>query len=282
MRRLAVVRPETEEKPVLPKGKFIASGKGPEGQIDKLIVDNYTTVKLIQQSIGMRLKLAKTDWELIDISIGDTPGAPLDPAVIPFAHVDAARAAASEEYHMFHWIFWSRIHRLLKKSKLKGVGKKSRFGRTALHFAVGKGELLTCREILDDLDFPEKWINARDVFNDTPLMLASTLGNLKMVKILLDARAQVDPHRNQCGRTALMLASEQGHHQVVEALLNYGAHFKHTPMDMAANWRCQRPIRTSAKSLAKTNNRKLVLDLLDKHEDTVAKREKLLQGMFTV
>ena len=61
----------------------------------------------------------------------------------------------------------------------------------------------------------------------TPLMLASKLGNLEAVKILLVAGAQVDKQIVNSGDTALSWAATEGHLNVVTTLLSYGANADH-------------------------------------------------------
>ena len=56
----------------------------------------------------------------------------------------------------------------------------------------------------------------------TELILESSKGDVKTVRSLLDARADVD-RRNPSGCTALMCASAYGHVEVVQMLLEAGA-----------------------------------------------------------
>jgi serine/threonine-protein phosphatase 6 regulatory ankyrin repeat subunit B len=67
-------------------------------------------------------------------------------------------------------------------------------------------------------------INHHDTNARTALMLASQQGHLEVVKLLLEEGAKDNinpPYQN--GQTALMLASQEGHLEVVKLLLQQGA-----------------------------------------------------------
>ena len=55
----------------------------------------------------------------------------------------------------------------------------------------------------------------------TALMIASQIGHIETVRLLLQYKAQVNIKYGN-GQTALMFASEQGHDQVVKLLLRFG------------------------------------------------------------
>lgn len=65
-------------------------------------------------------------------------------------------------------------------------------------------------------------INEVDEKGNTALMLASKIGNPRMVKIILAHNPNLDL-QNDRGYTALMIASEQGQVHIVEQLLKHGA-----------------------------------------------------------
>lgn len=65
-------------------------------------------------------------------------------------------------------------------------------------------------------------VNVIDEEGNTPLMLASRIGNPRIVKIIL-AHNPVLNVKNMNGYTALMIASEQGQTHIVEQLLAKGA-----------------------------------------------------------
>ncbi|CEL10996.1 hypothetical protein ASPCAL14103 [Aspergillus calidoustus] len=68
------------------------------------------------------------------------------------------------------------------------------------------------------------------IFSDTPLQMSASLGNEKLVRMLLDARAKVNaPPKRFKGRTALQAAAETGNLKVAELLLERGADINAPP-----------------------------------------------------
>ena len=67
-------------------------------------------------------------------------------------------------------------------------------------------------------------INITSRFGRSPLQLASEQGHLDLVNFLIDSGAAINT--KHYGRTSLQLASEQGHAEVVERLLQAGANFR--------------------------------------------------------
>ena len=65
-------------------------------------------------------------------------------------------------------------------------------------------------------------INYKDSDGWSFLMLASALGHLNVVELLLDNDANIN-EKNDSGRSSLMISSMQGHLDVVELLLSRGA-----------------------------------------------------------
>ncbi|MDZ7755652.1 ankyrin repeat domain-containing protein [Rhodohalobacter sp.] len=65
-------------------------------------------------------------------------------------------------------------------------------------------------------------INTVDEKGNTALMLASKIGNPRMVKIILAHSPNLN-QQNNMGYTALMVASEQGQVHIIEQLLKQGA-----------------------------------------------------------
>jgi ankyrin repeat protein len=66
------------------------------------------------------------------------------------------------------------------------------------------------------------YINQRNQYGETPLMIAVRHGGYRLVKFLLDAGADVNKQSNS-GRTALIIAVSQGNIKLVELLLKYNA-----------------------------------------------------------
>ena len=66
------------------------------------------------------------------------------------------------------------------------------------------------------------YIDIRDEYGKTALMLASEYGHSEVVKYLIDKGTDINAKNND-GKTALMLASENGHSEVAELLKANGA-----------------------------------------------------------
>lgn len=106
--------------------------------------------------------------------------------------------------------------KLLVTSGVDLSEKDLKFGKPALHLALGRNR----KEISNFLIESGADVNSRDKYGRTPLMEASTLGELNLVKLLLskgaDPAAQDDQHQ-----TAAILAAKQGHQEIVTFLRSY-------------------------------------------------------------
>ncbi|XP_059158977.1 ankyrin-3-like [Physella acuta] len=100
------------------------------------------------------------------------------------------------------------------------VNKKRENGDTPLHISAGKGFTDICRLLLaKGCD-----INALNDDGDTPLMAAvQPSGSIELIHLLLEQDNVDIDHKNKNGVTALMKAFEDGHKDVVNLLLNFGA-----------------------------------------------------------
>jgi ankyrin repeat protein len=65
-------------------------------------------------------------------------------------------------------------------------------------------------------------IETTDENGNTPLMLASKIGNLRMVRIIMAHSPDIDT-RNKMSETALMIAAEHGQTEIVAILMQNGA-----------------------------------------------------------
>jgi ankyrin repeat protein len=63
---------------------------------------------------------------------------------------------------------------------------------------------------------------AKNTAGDTPLISAAALGDLAVVRTLLDGGASVDA-QNAAGNTPLIVATREGHTEVCRVLLQAGA-----------------------------------------------------------
>ncbi|KAK4516734.1 uncharacterized protein ATC70_011712 [Mucor velutinosus] len=129
-------------------------------------------------------------------------------------------AAQEDEFSSLYLILLDEFFDLptndKKEKKLSEI-----LGRAASH-----GDIHTVRQIIMD-ERLRPYLNldaSDDEENDgsTPLIYASCFGKLDIVKYLLQVGAKVDV-QDKIGWTALMWATTNGHHHIVQALLEYSA-----------------------------------------------------------
>ena len=107
---------------------------------------------------------------------------------------------------------------------------KGQNGRSALHFASRKGYTDIVNILLDN----GASVESRDTdYGRTPLFFAAAKGQTDVVRALVSAGADVNTQRND-GRSALSIASEEGHTEVAKMLLDNGAQIGRTPLFFAA------------------------------------------------
>jgi ankyrin repeat protein len=109
---------------------------------------------------------------------------------------------------------------LLEHADFGNVNLFDRYGDGGiLHAAIRKGapeciQYLVCHENID--------INLRGSRNRTPLALAAVLGQADTIKLLLQHK-NIDVERRGYGGSALELATDRGHGEIVDLLLAHGA-----------------------------------------------------------
>lgn len=106
-------------------------------------------------------------------------------------------------------------------------------GATALIQAAGFGRTAVVQALLA----AEAEVNAKKKFNIqgfTALMYAAFLGHVEVVQLLLDAKADVSA-KDQTGRTALLLAKQNGHEEAARLLENPGPTDKRIEADRRGN-----------------------------------------------
>jgi ankyrin repeat protein len=111
---------------------------------------------------------------------------------------------------------------VLERGSQKGVDRRGRDGKTALHHAAEGGHF----DIMAYLLCNEAQASIKDASGMTPLMLACTKGPVEVVQILLlpgAKKGQGLDERDKNGETALHHAATGGHKRVVSLLLKKGA-----------------------------------------------------------
>eukprot|EP00747_Dinoflagellata_sp_TGD_P021474 gnl/TRDRNA2_/TRDRNA2_128511_c0_seq1.p1 gnl/TRDRNA2_/TRDRNA2_128511_c0~~gnl/TRDRNA2_/TRDRNA2_128511_c0_seq1.p1 ORF type:complete len:380 (+),score=77.53 gnl/TRDRNA2_/TRDRNA2_128511_c0_seq1:145-1284(+) len=112
-------------------------------------------------------------------------------------------------------------------------------GRTPLHVAATRGDLRLCQEMIKA---DPTLVNMTDKYRNTPIMDASLIGRVMIVKELLANGAEVTSKNSDC-MNALQLSCVNegaGHGEVIEALVRAGADphemcWQVTPMMAAAD-----------------------------------------------
>ena len=112
--------------------------------------------------------------------------------------------------------------------------------------AIEIGDVKTVKELIEY----SPYIPIIHTYEMSALHLAAQKGHIEIVRVLLDAGADVNPTEDMVGTTALMFASQNGHIEVVELLLQAGADV-HAAQDRAL---------FQAASINDTKIMKLLLD----------------------
>ncbi|RSM07682.1 hypothetical protein CDV31_008462 [Fusarium ambrosium] len=92
-------------------------------------------------------------------------------------------------------------------------------GRTPLLAAIANGHEAVARHLIE----AGALVNIEDANFETPLIMAAKDGRISLVKLVLDAGADIDAKGWYYGMTALSLAAAKGHTDVVELLLQNNA-----------------------------------------------------------
>lgn len=100
------------------------------------------------------------------------------------------------------------------------VDKADAYGRNALHYAAMNGHAMVCKSLLET----NVSLNRLDIDNYNPLVYATLRGSVDCVKVLLDhGNASPQPTTPNGDLIPLSLASQSGHVDVVQLLLERGA-----------------------------------------------------------
>ena len=85
--------------------------------------------------------------------------------------------------------------------------------------SVDKGDITKIQEAIQ----AGADVNVRNKYDATPLLIASRNGHTEIVKLLLTAKADVNAAEKKQGITPLLIASKKGHTEIVKLLLTAGA-----------------------------------------------------------
>ena len=127
-----------------------------------------------------------------------------------------------------HWVAWIRLKHHLwrvwwkKRDQLLGGRRRLSAGERALHQAVSTGNVQNVEILL----LRGANANLRGSYDMPLLMLAASAGHREIVRLLLQAGAQVDASNPSTQHTALMFAAKNGHCATMALLLSYGANIE--------------------------------------------------------
>ena len=110
----------------------------------------------------------------------------------------------------------TEIVEMLVENGAKNI--KGNYGYTALQHAIENGHTETARRLIELGDNVNRHYHS--VPHNTPLIEASEKGYIKIVEMVLENGADVNA-KNGDGDTAVMLASKNGHNDIVKLLQRY-------------------------------------------------------------
>ena len=116
------------------------------------------------------------------------------------------------------------IRMLLQKEGIDINGSYNELQRNVLMYACVIGDIQLIKLILQ---FPDFEVNAQDFDGKTSLMFASKEGHKEVVKLLLEKKPEIDVNiEDKSGDTAFIFACMKGHTDVVKLLLEEDIDFK--------------------------------------------------------
>lgn len=123
------------------------------------------------------------------------------------------------------------------------VGCRQGHGYTDLQLAVMGGDQDKVQEALDSGADPNPESRMFSPFSVTPLIVAARSGDLKIVRMLVEAGADVNHASREMTRTPLTVAAREGHTEVARVLSRHGARqdatdWMGTTALEAAAWSC--------------------------------------------
>jgi hypothetical protein len=103
------------------------------------------------------------------------------------------------------------------------IGCRGSLPQDALLKAIARNDVAESKRMVEE--HPD-WVRAKGTYGDSPLMVASRVGNLELATYLVDRGAHVNYQEGRDGWTSLMLAAEFGHVPVIEYLISKGAYIE--------------------------------------------------------
>ncbi len=108
-------------------------------------------------------------------------------------------------------------------SRLTGIGRVLSLFDMPLHRACRLGDKELIRSILDSKDDKLSAVNRESMTEETPVAIAASEGSLDIVRILVQAGANIIDISARLGHNALYQAAKHGHFGVVRYLIQEGA-----------------------------------------------------------
>lgn len=108
------------------------------------------------------------------------------------------------------------------------IARFDRYGLNALHYAIIEGHCDIVEYLLDN--FKDISVNQSDAGMFSPLQIAIQNGNLRMVKFLLEKRANIN-FANRQRHTPLHTAAQQGYVDIINVLVENGANLNAYDLD---------------------------------------------------
>jgi ankyrin repeat protein len=143
-----------------------------------------------------------------------------DRALEPDLPADALEAIRSSALQVATWFGYVDVLEALAEQGFDLITPVSRHNDTALHLAVSRQNHEMVNLLLQNKRAAE-WVNARNDFLDTPLMLLQK-GDLEMARLLVQRGAHVHVADEE-KTTPLLMAVHEGDEQMVGFLLSHGA-----------------------------------------------------------
>ena len=190
----------------------------------RLLLDNGANARLGEEHGHSVLATAAGEQNVEAIELlmaqGADPRRIADRAMEPNLPADAVEAIRLSALQVATWFGYVDVLEALSQQGFDLMTHVSRHDDTALHLAVSQRNHEMVNILLQS-ERAAEWVNARNDFRVTPLMLLQN-GDLEMARLLVQRGADVNV-ADQEGATPLLKAIHEGDAQMVEFLLSQGA-----------------------------------------------------------